>query len=41
MSWDAGAGLEEKRVIITGAAGAIGSAIVRAPVYGWRTQLPR
>jgi NAD(P)-dependent dehydrogenase (short-subunit alcohol dehydrogenase family) len=30
MSWDAGAGLEEKRVIITGAAGAIGSAIVRA-----------
>jgi NAD(P)-dependent dehydrogenase (short-subunit alcohol dehydrogenase family) len=30
MSWNAGAGLEDKRVMVTGAAGAIGSAIVRA-----------
>lgn len=30
MSWNAGAGLENKRVIVTGAAGAIGSAIARA-----------
>jgi NAD(P)-dependent dehydrogenase (short-subunit alcohol dehydrogenase family) len=30
MSWNAGAGLEDKRVVVTGAAGTIGSAVVRA-----------
>ncbi len=30
MSWDAGAGLKGKRVVVTGAAGTIGGAVVRA-----------